>query len=98
MSSKSKQQTSKSRWDDLPDDLQKVIIQLSNVPALVNRRLDQKLDIRIHELQENPTLFAKKAEISSDVYQKERQKWTDIYTRMVRDGSMKTGIFRDDSI
>lgn len=42
MSSKSKQQTSKSRWDDLPGDLQNVIIQLSNVPALVNRRLDQK--------------------------------------------------------
>lgn len=94
MSSKSKQQTSKSRWDDLPDDLQKVIIQLSNVPALVNRRLDQKLDIRIHELQENPTLFAQKAENSSDVYQKEREKWVKIYTGMARDTTMKNGIIR----
>lgn len=94
MSSKSKQQTSKSRWDDLPDDLQKVIIQLSNVPALVNRRLDQKLGDRMKELEENPTLFAQKAENSSDVYQKEREKWVKIYTRMARDATMKKGIFR----
>ena len=92
--SKSKQQTSKSRWDDLPRDLQNVIIQLSNVPVLVNRRLDQKLDDRINELQENPTLFAQKAENSSDVYQKERQKWTDIYTSMALNATMKNGIIR----
>lgn len=91
MSSKSKQQTSKSRWDDLPDDLQKVIIQMSNVDALVEQRLDLKLGDRMNELEKNPTLFAKKTENSLDVYQNERKKWENNYTRMAKDTTMRTG-------